>query len=500
MDKVQVSVIETTSDISDFINQLESVCTGINNSNLHAIMRRMTLPVSVVIEPYYVDKLHRDTYYSYYAGKHFDYNRNCHRLAFFRGDIPLNYFHEDDKHNVLDNAFIGIIVLRPLFLRPIGRTLLDPCKLNDVNAYIRTTTFSTEILGNMLEIDAFPFLSQDVEVMTCAETTIWNILEYYGNRYPEYRTILPCDIIGKLESLSYERVLPSDGLDYFKVANLLKTFSFAPKLYAGNVYSYDILKRLFHYYVESGIPLAVGVQGNDKNGNVIRHSIVCIGHSSDRLLLKDVSIQHANSVPFIDSSQLYNKYVIVDDNQMPYTIEEFSNLTIYDNTSVSVFVAPLYKRIFLDADDAHTLVYEILAKLNMWDFINRYTPGLSDENPIVIRLFLTSSRKYKSYKVHNAEPNNLRNIYMEINFPKFLWVAEISTYDMYTKGKALGEIIIDATSTRVDVSCSIISIRYKNLFGYRNPNNSIDSIMHNINTYDNMDIPYNMYYNNLKEI
>ena len=50
------------------------------------------------------------------------------------------------------------------------------------------------------------------------------ILEYFGTRYPDYKTVLPNDIIAKLNSISQERILPSEGLTFLQMSDLLKAF------------------------------------------------------------------------------------------------------------------------------------------------------------------------------------------------------------------------------------------------------------------------------------
>lgn len=496
--QVQIFVLEIYDDIDEFLNFLSLTNPEIDKRKIKSVLTKMPLPLSIVFEPYYVDKLYRDTYYIYYSSKHIEYSRNCQRISFFSGDFKLDDFYYSEKFECLSQALIGTMVLRPLSNRTVGRTLIDPTKLNNIDAYIRTTTFSVEILGNIFLINAFPFSSQDSEVMTCAETTVWNLVEYYGTRYSEYRTILPSEMFNKLDDISSERILPSEGLDYFRVANLLKVFSFAPRLYADTVYDKHILKMLFHYYIESGIPLAMGIEG-ENNGDEVRHSIIGIGHATEQIALDKITINHKETVPIIDSSQLYEKYVIIDDNQIPYTIENFNDLTLYQNSKLCIFAAPLYKRIFLDASNARDIIYECLDSLHIWNFIKEQTPDLSDKNPIIIRIFLTSSRKYKSYRLHHLYPKELRESYARIHFPKFLWVAEISTYDLYQDKKILGEIVIDATSNRHDLSNSIILIKYKSLLGFGQKNQTVEDFLHNIDEYDNIDVPYDLYENNLLE-
>lgn len=42
---------------------------------------------------------------------------------------------------------------------------------------------------------------QDGETTTCAEVTILNLMDYFGKKYCEYRSILPSDIVSIVEKM-----------------------------------------------------------------------------------------------------------------------------------------------------------------------------------------------------------------------------------------------------------------------------------------------------------
>ena len=147
---------------------------------------------TVVAEPDYVDKQYRDSYYSYFSQKYTEYERNCLRLAFFEGKISQEQF--ADCTYDLEKIFIGTVVLRPLEIGNIGQTLLNPKKLN-VKGYFRTCVFRVMVYGRKLNIEAFPYSSQDGETMTCAETVLFNLIYYYGTKYSEYRVLMPSEIL-----------------------------------------------------------------------------------------------------------------------------------------------------------------------------------------------------------------------------------------------------------------------------------------------------------------
>lgn len=508
MDKInellEILTLDSSEDIFDFFNCIgeKKNLTKHNIEHFKQLLEMIGYPLTIVCEREYVDKIYRDTYYEYFASKHLIYEKNCKRLAFFIGEISAEKFYDYNLENTrfLQQQFVGISIIKPVKVGKIGKTLLDPLKIKIDSSYIRTTPFDFILLGHSLKIDAFPYSSQDSETMTCAETTVWNILEYYGTRYPEYRTILPSQLLSELEKISYERILPSRGLDYYTISELLKTFGFAPRLYSANANNEDF-QHIFHYYVESGIPLAVGVEGK-RNKDDIKHSIVCIGHGKKRKPLKGIELKSIGNYKYIDSADLYDEYVIMDDNQLPYRLQSFHRMTQYDEPKVVVFTVPLYKRIFLEAKDASIIVKQILENdaLGFAGMIPKINESLDDNNPIVLRLYLTTSRKYKSFRINNEKNIKAKNFYARLRLPRFIWVAEISTFFSYENEKIYGEIIIDATSSRMSCLDSLIMIRYLSNIGYRMPDEDIKMILGRIcHEVKDCTYPYEMYKNNLIE-
>lgn len=236
---IEIHVLEKTQDIAELCD----IIPYLNRSAIYAVFRELTFPVTIVHDKYYVDRVYRDAYYTYFSNKHFEMPRNCQRLAFFSGKFKYEDFllgNDKDKHEELQKALIGTTVVKPTPIEhsncTMGRTLLDPKKLRLSQCYVRTTKFEVSILGTEYTIDAFPFTGQDGEVMTCSETCIWEILEYFGTRYANYRTVLPNDIISKLNNNAQERILPSEGLTFLQVSDLLKAFGFEPRLYVRKSY------------------------------------------------------------------------------------------------------------------------------------------------------------------------------------------------------------------------------------------------------------------------
>lgn len=445
--------------------------------NFYDFAGLLQFPITVVLEKTYVDKDYRDCYYHFYASKHFEVSKNCQRITLFEGDFSKWDFTED-KHDLLQDSIIGTITIRPIKGGAWGRTLIDPRKLHQHEFYVRTTTYKFILNGLSFTIRAYPFASQDGEMMKCAETSIWTILNYFGTRYSEYRTVLPSEIISTVGVSSMQRVLPSQGLDYLQKSNLLKKFGFSPKVYSRDIYDDEATGRMFHYYVESGIPIAISLSG---------HSTVCIGHARRNLHVDttpDLKTTSFNGYRFIDSADLHNEYVMIDDNQYPYKLEIYDNFSIHKGRNKLVyFTVPLYKRIFLEANAAKRIFDRVIEDLfskpkftdvqKHWDQI---TCGMSKD--IVERVFLTSSRKYKAFRINNASTNIEKSYYSNLLFPKFIWVMELSSSESYENDKNMvyGEIVLDATSSNSAGAESIIMIRIGKIFSFRMPDESFEHL------------------------
>jgi len=481
----------------------------IDKKQLKSILNILPTNYSVVLEYFYVDKVFRSSYYNYYASKHFDINRFCVRLCFFKlSDIHIDDFYNSEKRFMLQESFMGFTVVQPISIGSIGRTYLNPHKINLGQCYVRTTIFNIVILGLLLEVETYPFSSQNSETMTCAETSLWTISEYFGTRYSNYRIYSPSEI-GQIQSdIDFQKSMPSKGLSYIQSSHILKKIGFSPRVYYryksnendDEIYEGGEFKRLFHYYIESGIPFIAGIKAQ-KGNTPIGHAVVCIGHGCKSEA--KVAPSQLNDLYFVDSSKYYSDYVINDDNQLPFKIEKFNSPSLYTNAKFKYFIAPLYNRIFLEAKDAYTIVTNILKNVNygIGKILTDKELNYSKSNPLVIRFFLTSARKYKAYRSENYPHIGLARVYTQIPFPKFIWVAELSIESEFQKENIFGEIILDATASRFSMESAIISIHYPGYIGYRTPDESIETLFTRLEiNYPGLNGFYPVYVNNLVKV
>lgn len=491
-------ILHNSNELNEFLSNTLNMKHSTINSSLSTIDKSYDLLYSilskfkvltVVVEDNYVDKIYRDSYYMYYSKKNRQYSRYCKRLLMFYGEYDLdNIISIDDKK--LSESFIGSIVIRPLLQGVVGRTLLNPKYFfNGCDYFIRTTLYTVTFLNKRIEIEAFPYSMQDGETMSCAETTLINMLDYFGIEYPDYKQLLPSEIINIVEQNDYQRKLPSIGLKFQEMSKVFSLAGFQPILYQANQLKDEwMLKRLIYYYMESGIPVALGL----KDRNSFKHAIICIGHTqTDKNAICNKKYCYRNRKDNIniwvsDTSDVCDDYIVINDNIAPYSRYKWVENTtaIETNLRLDKFIpecalVPLYKHMYMDAQSAYDICTAILSDkklgitgLNLnntgknYNLINLATR----DNPVVIRLFMASSKNFKRKRIQYfyEQQSRLSKYYSGLQCSKFVWVCELYTSESYcTSSAPIGEIILDATASDITgINSGIIAINYPHKFMY----------------------------------
>ena len=490
--------------------ELKEILTKSIIKGLSELINVMSFPLTIIYDNYYVDSIYRDEYYSFFSKKHFEISRNTKRLIFVKNKHEKEEFLDNNsiEHKKIEEDLIGMVVIKPT--QTLGRMLINPFKLNIPPCYVRTTNFEISILGKLYLLEAFPFSGQDSEVMTCAEVNIWQIMEYFGSRYKNYRTILPSEMFELVMDTSDVRLLPSDGLTVEQESHVFMKCGLSPKIYYKRseyddgefMKSYEqyrsapTFEEILHFYVESGIPILVNLRekGNKEGDN---HCITCIGHSlkEETSVIDDSNLIELSQKHLIDSeeSKVYNKldvlgswyscagYVILEDHSTPYQVKNLNNLKFADceeaiTYEIESFVAPLYKHVFMAAEDAYEIVINLIDKTSDGIIEGLRRNGLGAPYKIVIRLYLATSRSYKNFRIEHAQKLEEKVFYSQIALPKFIWVCEYGTTCSYSNHKSLGEFVLDATSAKYHILETVISIRNGDSITYRGPADPLEYV------------------------
>lgn len=425
-----------------------------------------------VIESPYVDRVYRDSYYSYFSTKLGDYNKNCIKVSIFEKEIGAEDFRENNKIEKLQQHYRGFIVLRPTIPYVIGRSVINPQAFKEREFFSVLSSYPATVNGVKLTAFGFPHSSQDTETISCAETAIWAIMEYFSSKYPEYKPSPPSAIIQAIKERSNVRQIPSEGLQIEQISFALREFGFATKIYSKRHLGRDAFRRLFSTYVESGLPLIATI---DNNAN-IAHAMVVIGHTPtaenqiDKLPASieadpdlDAIIQQ-KAIRLFDNDDIERQFVFADDNMPPYQLQTYDSPAQHYNDpawakcKINHFIVPMYPKMYLDGVQAKEHIKTLL--------LDREYP-IQKGTEIFIRVFMTSSRSYKDYLVRDTSfQPDIKEVILERLMPKFIWVGEISDKSDIKQKLAHGVFILDATEPNIENYKALIFGGYKELFCY----------------------------------
>lgn len=434
-------ILANDAIINDILSNMNSDVCHFDIQRLKEFLMTLRDDLLVSVETDYVDAMYRDEYYHFYATKLHPYDRNCIKMSFFNpGNLepgqPVDY----DKSEAIIEDYLGFLVLRPLSAI-IGRNVIAPeakkTGLSDLE--ICRSPIRTTALGLKVKVDGFPHASQYGEMMACAETTLWSISEYYGNKYPGYKPILPSEILEAMRPTSHQSQLPSRGLTFDQISYGFNTFGFCPKIYqlcikdstANNYVMNEDMKEVFSCYIESGFPLAICLQSE-----TIGHAVVCVGRKKqDRSVVEKITI---DTKDYYVWNRSIKEFVFNDDNYPCYqktSIEKptaYYNSVDWDDVRISSFMVPLPRKVYMDAYTAIRLSKNIMVQL-------------MPENTVV-KTYLASSRSFRNHLANSKIlSNDDKRLMVSLELPRFVWVSEYSDKDSFEKGIINNIMIIDAT-------------------------------------------------------
>lgn len=441
---------------------------------------------TIVIEKGYVDADYRDTYFNFFSQKFAQYPSKTIRANFFNKKISARMLFKLDRYQ---EEYIGFIVFRPNRVSTIGRTIIDPAKLPFVKGHICTAEYPVHILGAELTAKGFPYISQDSDVTVCAHAACWMIFRYFSQRYSRYAEKWPYEISQLTRDVSMGRLVPSKGLTAFQVTEMFSNFGFSPEIYSRRQYG-EIFEQLLYMYVESGLPVVAAITGRN-------HAITIIGHLSDfNTPLPQTSVSSDNFLAgFIGNDDNHLPYHAIRKSENTPSSGYWSDIKVEE---IDTFIVPLYSKIHLSAEHVIELSNAILKHDNFG--IGTCSDLLKNKN-IITRSFLTSSKSFKRMRRGESVPFGIGDVYCEMPMPKFVWISEISTPDLFKEFKTVGEIIFDATANPLD-RMAFLSIHYPDFLLLNDRDFLTDDPRRfkvaNLDT-DKI-VPYPCYVNNLCEV
>ncbi len=402
---------------------------------------------TIVYEPFYICKDHRNLFSSFYSKKFVTISPYCERLHFFNDSIS-DLHHLKCYPEEYCESYMGYSVIRPIYNRCLGRTVIDPYKIGkklERGYFLLRTKFYPHISGNIFPVYGFPYISQDTEATVCAHSSLWGICRYLSQRYSAYKEIYPFDLVNMTDT-TLGRTSPYRGMTYLDYSKILTEFGTYPLIIRLRTMDTDTnpdkFKELFTY-IESGFPIIASFGG---------HAVTIIGHTYDPN--KPVKAEDG----FIDNSSFLKHFIVIDDNIFPYqklgfkddaeNYGQFYPEQNYSIQSIISAVCPLTEKVYLLSSHARKCA------INVFKSIISENKSFSDE--YVTRLFITSSNAFIRKKLLQSVDFD-KNIIDDINYfvsnislPHFIWVMEFSNTSNYKNKKVTAEIVIDATSSKLE--------------------------------------------------
>jgi hypothetical protein len=393
----------------------------------------------IAVEREYIDKDYRDTFSNFHSKRFSTPSSRCLRLHCFDRQVTRANLREscleEEKRKDLNGHYLGYSIIRPTKPNCIGRTLLTPASRGPASAFASLCAERVSILGTELEVNGFPFISQDSDVTVCAESAVWMILRYFSNRYHLYPETYPFQVVNLTTDYSLGRIVPSSGLYVWQMAEALRRIGRPPLIYSRKNFK-DDFDHLLYTYIESGIPVLACLK---------EHVVVVFGHRSDFGV-------NPPGTGTIFTSAYNDALVINDDNHVPYQLlhktgamsAPGAQVSKYKFEDIIDFVAPLPEKVFLPAESFQTVVTAILEKSSDFGF-KALSPSLQTGR-LLLRLFLTTGKSFKKHLGSRKMGNSLvEEAYRNLPLPHFLWVCEISNTDVYSRHEVYGEVLWDAT-------------------------------------------------------
>jgi hypothetical protein len=433
---------------------LKDKCSSLTDWGIRFLRRGLDGFVqTIVLEPYYTCKDHRNLHSNFYSKKFSEVTSACQRLHFFSvvSLDPKDLLVNPDNYK---EAYLGFSIIRPVIRRCIGRTVIDPYKIGKSikdGFYLLRTPFHAQINGTRFKVEGYPFTTQDLDATLCAHSALWGVCRYLSERYTHYKELFPFDFITMTET-NEGRVFPYRGMTYTDYCKILTDFGTYPVVAAVQRREKDTFVQVpdaftdLCAYVESGFPVLASIRLSTAN-----HVVSLIGHTID------YGRSVAATTGFIDSSYFLKQFIVADDNVFPYQLlgegddpenyaPSFYKASPVTGQGVGIkdiitMTCPLPEKVFLTARRAREKALKHL------EFF-KSTLLRAGPEPFITRLFVTSSSAFKrrKLKIAKAHDDPASSLPVGLHLPHFLWVMEVYARDEYKDGNCLAEIVLDSTA------------------------------------------------------
>lgn len=244
---------------------------------------------SVLIEPTYFDRDYLAEFSAFYAQSARGYDNACKRVHYFSSNIRESDLVDalggnEETLAILQNSYLGFVVIRPIPCAPLGRTVLRWYPDKRATETPRNTVhrrYQCHVAGIKMYVDGLAWQQQDSAIASCATISLWTMLHSsaFDDLHAVPTTVAITQSAHKTASLG-SRIFPSQHLTQFQIREAIKEHGLAPDVRTGNLPGgfFDIETFAMHCstLVRSRYPVLIaGVLLED--GPDVGHAICAVG-------------------------------------------------------------------------------------------------------------------------------------------------------------------------------------------------------------------------------
>lgn len=469
-----VTALSHQPDWAAFADQIGGGKPGLLSSLLESY--RIAGGQLCVEEGSYIDRDFSAAYAAFYATLYKPYTKHCRRLHFFAASADLSVI--EDGFGRLANwvrlhapDYLGYVVLRPLEHAPVSHAVLSVERgIGDGTEVSVRSTYRAHLLGVELEVEGIPVTQQDMRTGSCAQAAIWTAGRHLHNRHSTPWFSMPDITDAALRPAESEamQALPagSEDLRGDSMVRALVAMGERPKVYAREGGDWVTPpERIVARYLESGIPVIVGLSGRGKVG----HSVVAVGARYDWGRPNSASLPGLGSV-----ADRITHFIVNDDQRgayrrLPLEAEGGEEGCIPHEFArdAEFIIIPLPNKIFMAAEHAefaawdkirtysasrHELVRGCIGKkADAWDVDPAFYAAVRTD--LVARTYLTYGWKYKQRMLRNTVSPALKRELLPLQLPRYVWITEFSlpgdlaVHDECTR-RIRAHVVVDATGSQ----------------------------------------------------
>lgn len=199
---------------------------------------------SIVEEKNYFDRDYLAEFSAFYGISSKGYPNVCRRIHVFsksinRATIRSGAAGSEKAIRLLNESYLGFVVLRPIAAAPLGRTVVVWYPENNLSLPRVTQParqYCVHIAGITLHIRGLAWQQQDSGVGACATVGLWTML--HSSAFDDHHAIpTTAQITRDAHSTASlgSRVFPSKGLTIYQICEAIKANGLAPMVFEGDI-------------------------------------------------------------------------------------------------------------------------------------------------------------------------------------------------------------------------------------------------------------------------